>query len=458
MTLWGGRFQSKMNPAAWDLNTSLPFDQRLALEDVQGSIAWADQLAQIGILSAEELDAIQTGLRQIHNEFKNQTFMFSESDEDIHSSVERRLYELAGPPAGKLHTGRSRNDQVATDFRLWILNHLPTLQKAIQNFQQCLVSRAEKDFEIYIPAYTHMQRAQPILLSHWWLSHFWPLQRDRQRLDFVRNQAAVLPLGSGAVAGSGFPLDRNALVSALGFERACENSIDGVSDRDFVADFLFCMALSATHLSKLAEQVILFSTAEFGFFILDDAYATGSSLMPQKKNPDVFELTRAKAGSLLGNLSGFLSTLKGLPSSYDKDLQEDKVPVFQAYDTLMMVLPVLTGAIKTLVVDAVKTAAAIDPSVYATDLADVLVKAGIPFRESHALVGKVVRFAADQNKTISELTNDEWNTLLPDLNLDWDALFSPQKSVETRNCMGGTAPSAVMNQLDTARKCLSNIN
>lgn len=457
MTLWGGRFQSKMDPAAWDLNTSLPFDQRLAIEDVQGSIAWSDQLAQIGVLSAEDHIAIQTGLQKIHNEFQNQTFIFSETDEDIHSAVERRLYELAGTPAGKLHTGRSRNDQVATDFRLWILNHLPALQQAIRNFQQCLVSRAEKDIEIYMPAYTHLQRAQPILLSHWWLSHFWPLQRDRQRLDFVRSQAAVLPLGSGAVAGSGFPVDRNALARALGFDRACENSIDGVSDRDFVAEFLFSMALSATHLSKLAEQVILFSTAEFGFFVLDDAYATGSSLMPQKKNPDVFELTRAKAGSLLGNLTGFLSTLKGLPSSYDKDLQGDKVPVFQAYDTLMMVLPVITGAISTLKVDAIRTAAAIDPSVYATDLADALVKAGIPFRESHALVGKVVRFASDQNKTIAELTINEWQVLLPDLNLDWAALFSPQKSVETRNCVGGTAPSAVKNQLDTARRCLSNI-
>lgn len=457
MTLWGGRFQSKMDPAAWDLNTSLPFDQRLALEDVQGSIAWADQLAKIGVLSAEDLDAIQAGLQQIHNEFQNKTFIFSETDEDIHSAVERRLYELAGPPAGKLHTGRSRNDQVATDFRLWILNNLPALQQSIQDFQQCLVSRVEKDFEIYMPAYTHLQRAQPILVSHWWLSHFWALQRDQMRFDFVLKQTAVLPLGSGAVAGSGFPVDRNALVAALGFERACENSIDGVSDRDFVAEFLFSMTLCATHLSKLAEQVVLFSTAEFSFFILDDAYATGSSLMPQKKNPDVFELTRAKAGSLLGNLTGFLSTLKGLPSSYDKDLQEDKVPVFHAYDTLMMVLPVLTGAINTLLVDSVKTAAAIDPSVYATDLADALVKAGIPFRESHALVGKVVRSAADQNKTISELTTDEWQTLLPDLNLDWAALFSPQKSVESRNCLGGTAPSAVMNQLDTARKCLSNI-
>ena len=378
MALWGGRFQSKMDPAAWDLNTSLPFDQRLALEDVQGSIAWADQLAQIGVLNAEDLDAIQTGLQQIHKEFQNKTFNFSETDEDIHSAVERRLYELAGPPAGKLHTGRSRNDQVATDFRLWILNNLPALQQSLKDFQQCLVSRAEKDFEIHMPAYTHLQRAQPILVSHWWLSHFWALQRDQTRFDFVRKQAAVLPLGSGAVAGSGFPVDRNALVTALGFERACENSIDGVSDRDFVAEFLFSMTLCATHLSKLAEQVVLFSTAEFGFFILDDAYATGSSLMPQKKNPDVFELTRAKAGSLLGSLTGFLSTLKGLPSSYDKDLQEDKVPVFQAYDTLMMVLPVLTGAIKTLVVDAVKTAAAIDPSVYATDLADASGKSWYP--------------------------------------------------------------------------------
>jgi argininosuccinate lyase len=288
------------------------------------------------------------------------------------------------------------------------------------------------------------------------MSHFWALQRDQQRLNFVRQQTAVLPLGSAAVAGTGFPVDRTELALALGFDHACENSIDGVSDRDFVAEFLFSMTLCATHLSKMAEQVVLFSSAEFGFFTLDDAYATGSSLMPQKKNPDVFELTRAKAGSLLGGLTGFLTTLKGLPSSYDKDLQEDKVPVFHAFDTLMMVLPVVAGAIKTLKVDAEKTVAAIDPSVYATDLADVLVNAGIPFREAHALVGKTVYFAIEQNKTISQLSTGEWQALLPDLNLDWAALFSPQRSVETKNCIGGTAPSAVNNQLNAARRCLSN--
>jgi argininosuccinate lyase len=456
MTLWGGRFQSKMDQAAWELNTSLPFDQRLALEDVQGSFAWAVQLAQIGVLSDEDYKGIHKGLKQIQSEFQNQTFKFSNVDEDIHSAVERRLYELAGNAAGKLHTGRSRNDQVATDFRLWVMNHIPLLNQTLQDFQKSLLARAEKDMGVLMPAYTHLQRAQPILLSHWWMSHFWAIQRDHQRMDFVRQQTAVLPLGSGAVAGTSFPVDRNVLAVTLGFDHPCENSIDGVSDRDFVAEFLFAMTLCATHLSKLAEQVVLFSSAEFGFITLSDSFSTGSSLMPQKKNPDVFELTRGKAGSLLGGLTGFLSTLKGLPSSYDKDLQEDKVPVFQAFDTLMLILPVLTGALQTLKVDANKMAAAIDPSVYATDLADELVKAGLPFREAHALVGKAVQFASENNKSISQLTQQEWQILIPDIELEWTNLFSPQKSIETRNCLGGTSPSAVEDQLNAARRCFPN--
>ncbi len=453
MTLWGGRFQSKMDQAAWELNTSLPFDQRLALEDVQGSIAWAAQLAQIGVLSDTDYNAIRDGLKQIQSEFQDQTFAFSTADEDIHSAVERRLYELAGNAAGKLHTGRSRNDQVATDFRLWVMNHIPHLKQTLRNFQKSLLERAEKDIDVLMPAYTHLQRAQPILLSHWWMSHFWALQRDQQRLDFVKQQTAVLPLGSAAVAGTSFPVDRNVLAITLGFDHPCENSIDGVSDRDFVAEFLFAMTLCATHLSKLAEQIVLFSSAEFGFITLDNSFSTGSSLMPQKKNPDVFELTRGKAGSLLGGLTGFLATLKGLPSSYDKDLQEDKVPVFHAFDTLMLILPVLTGALDTLKVDSQKMAAAIDPSVYATDLADELVKAGLPFREAHAQVGKAVQYASEHNKSISQLSGQEWHDLIPNIELQWTELFSPEKSIKSRNCLGGTAPSAVIQQIDAARRC-----
>ena len=347
MTLWGGRFSGKLDTQAWALNASLGFDRRLALQDVRGSLAWTQALEKAGVLTQEESTQICAGLETIQGEFERQEFTYKESDEDIHTAVERRLAELIGPVAGKLHTGRSRNDQVATDLRLWLLESILNLDSALLGMQSVLVERAEADQNILLPGYTHLQRAQPILLGHWWLSHFWPLQRDRERLQQLRARTASLPLGSGALAGTTFPVDRQALAIELGFSQPSANSLDAVSDRDFVAEFLFCAALTGSHLSKLSEQVVLFSSAEFGFFELSDAFSTGSSLMPQKKNPDVFELARGKAGTLLGYLTGLMTTLKGLPSTYDKDLQEDKVPVFSAYDTLMAILPVLAGALQT---------------------------------------------------------------------------------------------------------------
>jgi argininosuccinate lyase len=310
--------------------------------------------------------------------------------------VERRLGELVGPLAGKLHTGRSRNDQVATDFRLWLLDHLPALESRLIDLQAALLKRAEAEAGIPMPGYTHLQRAQPVLLGHWWLSHFWPLQRDRQRLSELGKRTASLPLGSGALAGVPFPIDRQALADELGFASPAPNSIDAVSDRDFAAEFLFVAALAGVHLSRLAEAVILFSSAEFGYFELSDAYATGSSLMPQKKNPDVFELARGKAGGLIGALAGLLATLKGLPSAYDKDLQEDKPPVFHAFDTLAALLPVLAGAIATLTVKADRLQANLEAGMMATDLADYLVRKGLPFRQAHTLTGQAVQLALAQ--------------------------------------------------------------
>ncbi|HBA92964.1 MAG TPA: argininosuccinate lyase, partial [Anaerolineaceae bacterium] len=334
MTLWGGRFSSKFNEQAWDFNTSLPFDQRLALQDVRGSVAWAGALLKAKVLSPDENAVITSGLNAIADEFSSGAFLFAQSDEDIHTAVERRLGELAGPVAGKLHTGRSRNDQVATDFRLWMLETLPLLDQAIKGLQKVLVTVAERNQSVLMPGYTHLQRAQPITLAHWFMSHFWPLQRDRDRLTDLRDRVAVLPLGCGALAGTAFEIDRVALAEALGFDLPAPNSLDAVSDRDFAAEYLFCAAMMGLHLSRLSEAVVLFTTAEFGFFELDDAYSTGSSLMPQKKNPDLFELARGKAGTLIGMLTGLMAALKGLPSTYDKDLQEDKVPVFQATDNL----------------------------------------------------------------------------------------------------------------------------
>ena len=455
MTLWGGRFSGKLDPAAWALNTSLSFDQRLARQDVAGSVAWAAALAQAGVLTEDEARKIGTGLQAIAAEFAAGPFAYSAADEDIHSAVERRLGELIGPLAGKLHTGRSRNDQVATDFRLWVLETLPTLDAAIRGLQETLVARAKGDMGILMPGYTHLQRAQPILLSHWWLAHFWPLQRDRERLLDLRKRVAVLPLGSGALAGTAFPVDREALAASLGFDDASPNSLDAVSDRDFAAEFLFSATLTGLHLSKLAEAMVLFTSAEFGFFELSDAYSTGSSLMPQKKNPDMFELARGKAGGLVGLLTGLLTTLKGLPSTYDKDLQEDKLPVFSAYDTLRALLPVLAGAVESLTPRPERMRASIDAAMLATDLADYLVMKGLPFREAHAVAGKAVRLAAEKSSAIDQLTSEDWQSLSTAIGSDVQSVFDPQKSVEKRTATGGTAPGAVQKQIEQATAALA---
>jgi argininosuccinate lyase len=455
MKLWGGRFEGKLDPAAWALNSSLPFDQRLAEQDVRGSLAWAEALREAGVLTPAEAAAIRGGLEVVLAEFVAATFAFQPGDEDIHTAVERRLGELIGAAAGKLHTGRSRNDQVATDLRLWLRDHLPRLRQAVAGLQAALVARAEADGEIILPGYTHLQRAQPILLSHWWLSHFWPLVRDCERLGAAYDRAGSLPLGSGALAGVPFPIDRMALAQALDFPTISANSLDAVADRDFVAEFLFAAALLGTHLSRLGEAMVLFTSAEFGFFELADAFSTGSSLMPQKKNPDVFELARGKAGTLLGGLTGLLATLKGLPSTYDKDLQEDKLAVFAAYDTLSAILPVLAGALATLTLRPERMQAALDPAMLATDLADYLVARGVPFRQAHEVTGQAVQRAAAAHKSLAALTLAELHALHPIFAADVAEVFDFRASVARRAAPGGTAPAAVAEQLTLARRALA---
>lgn len=447
MTLWGGRFSTKLNDQAWDFNTSLPVDKRMALQDVDGSRAWADAIHKAGILSDKEYASISLGLVTIKEEFSSGRFNFAPSDEDIHTAVERRLAELIGDAAGKLHTGRSRNDQVATDFRLWMLQTIPELVSAFRLLQNAIVEQAETAGKIIMPGYTHLQRAQPILLAHWWLSHYWSLQRDVERLHDLIKRVSVLPLGSGALAGVPFEIDRVALAQALGFADVSQNSLDAVSDRDFAAEYLFCAAMSGIHLSKLAEQIVLCTSAEFGFFELSDAFSTGSSLMPQKKNPDVFELTRGKAGTLLGLLTGLLATLKGLPSTYDKDLQEDKAPVFQATDTLLAILPVLASALRTITVKPEKMRNAIDPTMMATDLADYLVNKGVPFREAHALAGKAVRAAGEGKVSLEKMSLEAYQAISPAFEADVYQVFDPMKSVEKRNAIGGTSLQSVKNQI-----------
>lgn len=445
--LWGGRFAQSPNQLAFDLNASISVDKRLAIQDIDGSLAWANAIHKAGILSDKEHASISLGLDTVRKEFSSGQFSFSASDEDIHTAIERRLTELIGDVAGKLHTGRSRNDQVATDFRLWMLGAIPELKSALQNLQTAFVEQAEKANEIVMPGYTHLQRAQPILLSHWWLSHYWSLQRDVERLQDLTKRVSVLPLGSGALAGVPFEIDRVALAKSLGFAELSQNSIDGVSDRDFAVEYLFCTTMIGIHLSKLAEQIVLFTTSEFGFFELADAFSTGSSLMPQKKNPDVFELTRGKAGTLLGLLTGLLVTLKGLPSTYDKDLQEDKAPVFQATDTLLAILPVIAEALRTITVKAERMRDAIDSFMMATDLADYLVEKEVPFRKAHEIAGKVVREADEKNVSLEKMSLEAYQAISQVFEADVYQVFDPMKSVEKRNAIGGTSLQSVKNQI-----------
>jgi argininosuccinate lyase len=454
MTMWGSRFREALDPAAQRYNASIGFDRRLAAQDVRASAAWARALRQAGVLTPAECDTVLAGLQQIGEEFAAEVFVYHENDEDIHSAVERRLAELIGPPAGKLHTGRSRNDQVVTDLRLWLMDHVPTLDAALADLQGVLVGRAEIEVALLMPGYTHLQRAQPITLGHWWLSHVWPLERDRQRLHQLRLRTSQLPLGSGALAGTAFPVDRQALAADLGFEAPCPNSLDAVADRDFAAEFLFAAALVGVHLSRLAEGVILFSTREFGFFELADRYATGSSLMPQKKNPDLFEIARGQSGALIGELTGLLATLKALPSAYDKDLQEDKQPVFRAFDRLAQALPVLAGALRTLSVRPERMAAAIDEDMMASDLADHLVVQGVPFRRAHEVVGRWVRLGLEQGRGLHSFTLDELHALHPAFTAEVYTCLDPAHSIARRTAIGGSAPAAVAEQLAKARRAI----
>ena len=453
-TLWGGRFQSGPDPRFWALNASLAVDQRLALHDVRGTAAWVRAIADAGVLTPAERDALLRGLDAIADEFRRGAFAFAPTDEDIHTAIERRLKELVGEPALKVHTGRSRNDQVVTAFRLWLRDAVDDLDALVRDVQAALVARAEADLEVLAPGYTHLQQAQPILLSHWWLAHFWPLQRDRQRLAQLRARLNVLPLGSGALAGTTVPVDRQALAHALGFDAISPNSWDAVSSRDFAAEFLFWAALLGVHLSRLAEGLILFASREFGFVTLHDAFSSGSSLMPQKKNPDGFELARGKSGAWVGALTGLLTTLKALPSAYDKDLQEDKAPVFRVYDDLRALLPVLAASLRTLQVHADRAAAALDPATLATDLADYLVAKGIPFREAHHIVGQVVQQALARGVPITRWTVDDFRAVHPAFDADVHQALDPWAAVARRDVPGGTAPQRVREQLEQARQAL----
>jgi len=452
--LWGGRFAKKTDSSVHQFNASIQFDVRLYDEDITGSIAWARGLVGAGILTEQEAETIIAGLEQVRAEFAAGNFVFAPDDEDVHTAVERRMTEIVGPVGGKLHTGRSRNDQVATDFRLWIMQACDEVQTWLVNLQEALIDNAETHLNLPMPGYTHLQHAQPITWGHWALSHFWPLVRDAKRFAQVREQAGVLPLGAGALAGTAYPVDREFLARELGFTAVSPNSLDAVSDRDFAADFLYAAAMTGLHLSRLSEQLILYSSAEFGFVRLDDGFSTGSSLMPQKKNPDTLELTRGKSGRLIGNLMGLLTTLKGLPSTYDKDLQEDKEPVFDAFDTLGMALPVMAGLIHTLQLRPERMAAQLEASLMATDLADYLVKKGMPFRQAHGVVGRVVQFAEEKRVDLTAVSLTELQSISKLFGEDATAVFQIKTALAQRTVKGGTAPIALKNQLLEAKQAL----
>ena len=453
--LWGGRFSGGMAPEMEPLNRSLTVDFRLWPQDIAGSRAWAAALGRAGVLTAAEAEELVAGLDRVAERLED-GIAGPVPDEDIHSLVERLLGDEVGELAGKLHTGRSRNDQVATDFRLWALETLDVLDRRMVELGNGLLTLAESGMELIIPGYTHLQQGQPVRASHWALSHLWPFLRDRDRLARVREAASVLPLGSGALAGCPFPIDREALRAELGFRTISRNSMDAVSDRDWAAEFLFAAALLGVHMSRIGEDLLLFSSREFGFLKISDGYSTGSSLMPQKRNPDVAELVRGKSARLVGNLSGILTLLKGLPTGYNRDLQEDKGFVFDTADTLGLVLPALTGALRTAEFrpDAIERAR--NEELLATDLADLLVRAGVPFRRSHDIVGALVREAEEAGVPLSRLPDARFEAHHPALGGGAAAeAFDWERSVEARALPGGTARAAVEAQLDEARNLLS---
>jgi argininosuccinate lyase len=451
-TLWHGRFAGDPAAALMDYTVSLPFDRRMWRDDITGSRAHVRGLARSGLLTDVERDGILAALEVVAEELAQDTFVFAPSDEDIHTAVERRVTELAGAAGGKLHTARSRNDQVATDLRLWCKRELLEVGRALLGLQEVLLDRAVGAGDVYLPGYTHLQRAQPVLLAHHLLAHGWAFGRDIDRLLDAITRLDVSPLGAGALAGSSLPIDPAATAADLGFAAPFHNSLDAVGDRDFVAEALFDLALIGIHLSRIGEEWVLWTSAEFGFAVLDDAYATGSSMLPQKKNPDIAELARGKSGRLIGNLTGVLAMLKGLPLAYNRDLQEDKEPLFDSVEHVGLAIAALSGMIATatFVGDAMRDAAD-EETTAATDLAEHLVRRGVPFRDAHAIVGAHVRAALAGEGSLAELVAADER-----LGPEAAALVRRGVGVQMRSSPGAAGPQALGAQLDAYRRMLSD--
>ena len=449
--LWGGRFEGKIDPGFAEFNNSFRFDRRLFEADIAGSIAYCQALENAAVITAGEGSQIRTALDTILKSGVDE----NSAAEDVHSFVEARLIELIGDVGRKLHTGRSRNDQVATDFRLWIRRSIDELNETIRAAQISLIDFADAHRDVVIPGYTHLQRAQPVLLAHWSLAYFEMLARDRERLRDVRRRVNVMPLGSAALAGTAFPINREDLAKSLGFDDISRNSLDAVSDRDFCVEFLSACSLIMVHLSRLAEDVILYATSEFGFFELGDAIATGSSLMPQKKNPDSMELIRGKAGRVFGDLVALLTTLKGLPLAYNKDMQEDKEAVFDAFDTVSSSLRVTATVFKNLGVNKDRArAASTGGYMNATELADYLVRKGMPFRDAHEVVGKVVRRAIELGCELEQLSLTELQKFSTLFNEDVHIALSLDQTLKSKSLTGGTSPETVAAAIHRLRRLL----
>jgi argininosuccinate lyase len=452
-----GRFSDPQDPLFQALNSSISFDYRLAPYDLEQSLAHARMLARSEIISADDLEQIEGGLAAVREEIESDSFVVEPDDEDIHMAIERRLTEIAGRAGGKLHTARSRNDQVATDVAMVVRAHSLEARGLLADLMATLTDLAERHLDWALPGYTHLQRAQPVYLSHHLLAWFWKLRRDLQRFNFCMTATDELPLGAGALAGVNFDTGRMYVAQELGFNGIAENSLDAVSNRDFVLDYLSAAATCAGHLSQLGAEIVLWSTAEFGFCQVSDAFASGSSLMPQKKNPDAAELLRAKAPRIVGRLAGFHGVLHGLPLTYNKDLQEDKEPLFDAIDTLELCLRAAREMLAGIEFDRERMAAAAsDEFIAATDVADLLVREGVPFREAHGIVGGLVRAAVERGRALSELTDEELAELAPQLPRDgFRSLLEPRSWLESKVSEGGTALARVREQLAQARHVLA---
>ncbi len=450
--LWESRFKESLDPLANRFNASISFDKRLYPYDIKGSIAHCRMLAKIGVISEQEAEKIIKALHEIKEEL-DQNMPSLDEYEDIHTFVETRLVEKIGDTGRKLHTARSRNDQIALDMRLFIKDAIKEIISKIRNLQNVLITIAEKHLDIVMPGYTHLQRAQPVLLSHHFLAYYEMFQRDKERFLQTFRRSDVMPLGSAALAGSTFKLDRSMVAEELGFKEISRNSIDAVSDRDFLLDFLYSCAVAMMHLSRLSEELIIWSSYEFGFVTIPDAYATGSSIMPQKKNPDILELIRGKTGRVYGNLISLLTVMKGLPLTYNKDMQEDKEPVFDSYDTTKDCLELMKRTLEKISFNRERIEEALKGGyITATDLAEYLVKKGIPFRTAHRIVGKIVLYAIEKEKELWELSIDELRSFSDAIEEDVYEWLDPIKSVQKREIFGGTGPKQVKRMIEELRK------